>query len=252
MKRQILAVCMLLICVANISQVRADWTPGDDEVAPSKDTYLSLSGTLSEPNNNFGGAETLYVGDGLKGICMTVIAFDLSTLPSETDSLSFSSSCVAYGDATWTMRVSILLGSSWNELEITTLDNDFDGLVVWTNNTANLTDITVTGSLDEITLNLSDYIDEESITLLFCPDLTIDGAWITMQSKENQYLLSVSNPSHIQYTVPEPTDDDTAADDDDATTDDGTGTTTGGIIGGVVLVGIVVIIVMKKKKGKTD
>ena len=40
---------------------KADWTPSDTQLGPSKDTFVSIGGILSEPLSNFGGAETLYV-----------------------------------------------------------------------------------------------------------------------------------------------------------------------------------------------
>ncbi|MCF2141187.1 MAG: hypothetical protein K9W44_14100 [Candidatus Lokiarchaeota archaeon] len=240
----------------NIYAVQADWTPGVHEIAPSKDTYLSLSGALAEPNNNFGGAESLDVGDGFKGICMSLITFDLSSIPDDANSLMYSSSCVAYGDATWTVHVSVIIGAKWEELQISTVNNDINAISIYSGNTGNLTDIIITGSTDEISLNLSNYLSESEITLVFSPDIAVDGTWITIQAKENQYLSSFSNPPHLKYDIPEISSDTGSSDDtipsstDDSSDNSSENSSGSSIVGGLIFIGIVitVIVILKKKK----
>ncbi|WP_457559690.1 hypothetical protein [Candidatus Harpocratesius sp.] len=255
MKRQLILwnfLIFTMLIFLNISTVQADWTPGVNEIAPLKDTYLSLSGALAEPNNNFGGAESLDVGDGIKGICMSLISFDLGSIPDDANSLMYSSSCVAFGDATWTVHVSVIIGANWEELQISTVNNDINAISIYSSNTGNLTDIIITGSTDEISLNLSDYLDESEITLVFSPDITVDGSWITIQAKENQYLGSFSNPPHLKYDVPETgSSDDTLSSSTDDSSDESSENSSGSsIVGGVILIGIViaVIVILKKKK----
>ncbi|MHA1776245.1 MAG: hypothetical protein ACTSWC_05695 [Promethearchaeota archaeon] len=236
MKRQIFVGMLFIFFLLNISSVQADWTPDENELAPSKDTYLSISGVLSEPAVNFGGAESIYVGDGLKGICMGLIAFDLSSISDDANSLTFTSTCVSYGDATWTLHVSVILNANWNELQITTVENNLDILNIYSENSANVSDLTITGSTDEISLNLTDFLDESAITLVFSPDVSIDATWLTMSSKENSYLSSYSNPPHLTFEVPKNSDDSDSSN------------SSIGVIMGILVVGIIVVIVVLRKR----
>ncbi|MHA1620156.1 MAG: hypothetical protein ACTSVZ_12835, partial [Promethearchaeota archaeon] len=188
---------------------------------------------------NFGGAETLYVGDGLNGICVSAIQFDLADLPATADSLQFLSSIVVYGETTRTLEIYILVGDDWDELAITGLDNPFNASGVFlSDGVGNLTSVTLTGSTSELTVDLADYLAETGlITLIFTTGI-FDESWFTMASQENQYLSSLSEPPRLAYTVPtveeEPSD-----------------LGSGGTIGGLIVIAIVVgVVVMKKKKKK--
>ena len=230
-----------ILCFSPIIQYgRADWTPSDTQLGPTKDTFVSIGGILSEPLSNFGGAETLYVGDGLYGYCVSAIEFDLSELPENISTLQFESSIVVYGENTRTLDVYIMEGIGWAELEETGLDNAFNAtdICFTTGSVGNLTQITLTGSTANITIDLDDYkVDNGLITLLFTTG-ALDESWFTMQSKENQYLASYSNPPRLEFTVEEEVDDPS-----------NTGSI-GGTLFAIAIIGVIIIVVIKKKKKK--
>jgi len=235
-----------ILCFSPIMQYgRAEWTPSDTQLGPSKDTFVSIGGILSEPLSNFGGAETLYVGDGLYGYCVSAIEFDLSELPENLDTLQFESDIVVYGENTRTLDVYIMEEIDWVELEVTGLENPFNATEICftTGSVGNLTQITLTGSTTEITIDLDDYIDDNGlITLLFTTG-ALDESWFTMQSQENQYLSSYSNPPRLEFTV-----DPAAADDD--TDPSNTGTSVGVTLFVLAVIGVIIFLVIKKKKKK--
>ena len=230
-----------IICFSPILQYgRADWTPSDTQLAPSKDTFVSIGGILSEPLSNFGGAETLYVGDGLYGYCVSAIEFDLSELPENLVTLQFESDIVVYGENTRTLEVYIMEGVGWAELEVTGLDNPFNAtdICFTTGSVGNLTKITLTGSTSDITIDLGDYIDDNSLITLLFTTRALDESWFTMQSKENQYLASYSNPPRLEFTIEEAADDPSNA-----------GTVGGGLFA-LAVIGVIIFVVIKKKKKK--
>ena len=236
-----ISLIFTILCFSPMIQYgRADWTPSDTQLAPAKDTFVSIGGTLSEPLSNFGGAETLYVGEGLYGYCVSAIEFDLSELPENISTLQFESSIVVYGENTRILDVYIMEGIDWVELEVTGLDNPFNAtdICFTTGSVGNLTQITLTGSISNITIDLNDYkVNNGLITLLFTTG-ALDESWFTMQSKENQYLASYSNPPRLEFTI-------------EKTADEPSNT---GSFGGTLLVfaiiGVVIFVVIKKKKKK--
>jgi hypothetical protein len=233
-----ISMLMVLGLIGSIQNARAAWTPGAKELGPTKDTYVSLGGALAEPLSNFGMASTLDVGKGFKGVCVTAIQFNLSTLPANVESLNFSSAITVYGSNTRHIKVSILVGVDWDELQVTGLENPFNASELWVSDEGNLTSVLVGGSTTSITIELADYIGQRGlITLLFAPEVT-DESWITLSAKENPYLYSSSNPPHLIYSIP-PADDP------------GPSGSSGVIIGVGLVIGVIVIVVLKKKKAKT-
>ncbi len=234
-----------ILCFSPVIQYgRADWTSSDTQLLPSKDTFVSIGGTLSEPLSNFGGAETLYVGDGLYGYCVSAIEYDLSELPENLASLQFESDIVVYGENTRTLDVYIMEGINWVELEVTGLENPFNAseICFTTGSVGNLTQITLTGSTAEITIDLDEYKDNNGlITLLFTTG-ALDESWFTMQSKENQYLASYSNPPRLEFTVEQAADGDTDPNN--------TGSSVGATLFVIAIIGVIIFLVIKKKKKK--
>lgn len=230
-----------ILCFSPMIQYgKADWTPSDTQLGPSKDTFVSIGGILSEPLSNFGGAETLYVGDGWYGFCVTAIEFDLSELPENLATLKFESDIVVYGENTRTLDVYIMEGIEWVELEETGLENPFNAseICFTTGSVGNLTQITLTGSTTELTIDLDNYKDDNGlITLLFTTG-ALDDSWFTMQSKENQYLASYSNPPRLELTIEEGADDPS-----------NTGTIGTGLFV-IAIIGVIIFVVIKKKKKK--
>ncbi|MHA1729350.1 MAG: CBM96 family carbohydrate-binding protein [Promethearchaeota archaeon] len=195
------AFAFLLVALFSLSAVKvnADWTPDDNELAPTKDTYVSITGALAEPTSNFGGASLLDVGEGMDGVCISAFQFDLSELPAEVETLEFQGDVTVYGGATRILKIYIMIGIDWDELGVTGADNPFNSTAIYTaeNEDANLTTLTVVGSTTQIVVNLPDYTDStELITLLFVPD-NIDEHWISLSSKENEYLSSYSDPPRL-------------------------------------------------------
>ena len=178
------------------------WSPAENELGPTKDAHVSIDGALSDPSANYGLAETLTVGTGFNGMCVTAIQFDLSTLPenrSTIEDLEFASDITVYGENTRDILVSILLEKDWDETGVTGLENPFHAVELYTSGEANLTTITIGGSTNELIIDLNAYIEEEGvITLIFVPELT-EESWITMNSRENKYLRSYSNPPRLQF-----------------------------------------------------
>lgn len=245
LKTILVSLIFTVLCFSPMIQYgKADWTPNDTQLAPSKDTFVSIGGILSEPLSNFGGAETLYVGDGLYGYCVSAIEYNLSELPENIATLQFKSDIVVYGENTRTLDVYIMEGIDWVELEVTGLENPFNATEICftTGSLGNLTQITLTGSTTEITIDLDDYKDDNGlITLLFTTG-ALDESWFTMQSQENQYLSSYSNPPRLEFTV-----DPAAADDD---TDPSNAGTVGGTLFVIAIIGVIIFLVIKKKKKK--
>lgn len=237
----VISLIFSIICFSPMMQYgRADWTPSDTQLASSKDTFVSVGGILSEPLSNFGGAESLNVGDSFYGYCVSAIEFDLSDLPENLETLKFESDIVVYGENTRTLDVYIMEGIGWEELEVTGLENPFNATEICftTGSVGNLTQITLTGSTSEMTIALDDYKDDNGlITLLFTTG-ALDESWFTMQSKENQYLASYSNPPRLEFTVEE------AADDPSNTGNIGAGLFV------IAIIGVIIFLVIKKKKKK--
>ncbi len=181
--------------------VTGEWVPNEDELAPTQDAYLSVAGVLASPDANFGGASSLTVGKGIDGHSVTVIQFNLTGLPA-LKSLTFVSEVTVYGEETRTVKVKVFTDVAWDEYEVTGLNNPFDALDFLSSPANNATmKIQVTGSTEEISIDLSDYKDHDgTITLLFAGSLT-DESWLTMPSKENQYLTRFSNPPHLEFEI---------------------------------------------------
>ncbi len=119
-----------------------------NEYKPAKDTYISIGGPLGEETTNFGGANSIEVGDGLYGDCVGAIFFNLGSVPNDTETLDFASDVMVYGDETRTIKVFILLNAAWDELTVTGVDNPFNATNIWTAgpSEANCTTIQITGS----------------------------------------------------------------------------------------------------------
>jgi len=250
LKTIFVSLIFTMLCFSPIFPImqygRADWTPSDTQLAPSIDTFVSIGGTLAEPLSNFGGSETLYVGKGLYGYSVSAIEFDLSKLPENIASLQFKSEMVVYGENTRTLQIYIMEDIPWIELEVTGSENPFNAtdICFTSGSVGNLTHITITGSTSEMTIDLGDYKSESGkITLIFTTG-ALDESWFTMQSKENQYLTSISNPPRLEFTV------DSSSDTNGDTDTSGSG---GSILGAffvIVIIGGIIFLVIKKKKKK--
>lgn len=234
----IVNISILLIVLPNFAM--AAWTPGSSEIAPIKDTYVSIDGSLSKPESNFGGSDQLTVGDGFDGHCITAIQFDLSSLPSNVLSLNFISHVTVYGEETRKMKVYIMLNIDWDELSVTGLDNPFNATDIYLDDSsnANVTTLTIVGSTNELDINITQWKSYSKVTLLFAMDPEVTS-WMTMQSKENSYLTSYSNPPHLKYTLI-PTSDPPSGGSDPSSS-------SGTIIFLIIVIGIVVFVVKKKR-----
>lgn len=196
----------ILSVVWMIGPVSAAWTPGSDEIGPIKDTYISAGGVLASPTSNYGGGETLYAGDCLDGDCVTAIAFDLSGLPDEVETLNFQSDIVVYGDATRIVRVFVFINLAWEEMQVTNASNPFDAanLLNVTKSSANCTSVTITGSTKALNFSVVNWKSASTLTLVFVGDPANEADWITMSARENSYLSSYSEPPRLTFTEPTP------------------------------------------------
>ena len=209
-------VLLLAAVLLAIPDAKAQWVPDSSQLAPIKDTYVSIEGALSNPTANYGLAETLTIGDGINGQCVTAIQFDLSDLPTNISNLSFSGDIVVYGDNTRTIKVNILQGVDWEETSVTGLSNPFNATQFWIGDYANLTTLTIGPSSDDLYIDLSDYLEYRGlITLVFAAGIT-DASWITLSAHDSSYLYSFSNPAHLDFVKIEAADDSADSSDDDS------------------------------------
>ncbi len=211
---------MMLGMSGLIQNVNADWSPETNEIAPINDAYVSISGSLAEPQSNYGGSNSLEIGNGLDGHCVSAIEFNLTSIPNDTRSLEFLSDVTVYGEETRMLKVSIILDTQWDELEVTGLNNPFNATDFWMApaDYANLTSIQIVGSSSEISINLTEFMDQDRITLVLATSPE-DGSWIDMSSKESEYLYSTSNPPHLKFDLPEDEDSNNGGQSEPGTDD---------------------------------
>jgi hypothetical protein len=202
MKKSFFIGVVLCSLVLSVTSVSGAWTPKANEIAPTKDAYVSIGGALGDPLANFGLAGSLDVGTGFNGICVSAIQFDFSAVPSNSIDLTFKSDMIVYGESTRELKVNILLGQDWDELSVTGLDNPFNATEFWAGDYANVTILTIGGSTDEISINLTDFLSYRGLVTLILATGVLDESWITLSSQENEYLMSYSEPPRLVFTVP--------------------------------------------------
>ncbi len=198
-----LAIFLLLTTMMLGQPIQAEWTPGKNEIGPDQDTYVSVAGALGNPTANYGGSESLDIGDGLNGITVTAIRFDLSG-KGPFSKLEFKSDVTVFDSSTRKLFISVFPDLEWNELAVTGIDNPFnasDLAFAEESDSIVYQSILVTGSTDKITVAMDGFLNtSSSLTLVFAQEFTADG-WITMSSKESPYLNAFSNPPHLEYTM---------------------------------------------------
>jgi hypothetical protein len=199
----LIGIVVLGMGLFGVSQAYATWTPGTNELGPTKDTYVSVDGALSDPSANYGGASSIAVGDGFDGDCVGAIYFNLNSIPADILTLQFQSDITVYGSATRTVKVFILLNATWDELVVTGLNNPFNATAIYLADPseANCTTITLTQSMTALSFSIYAWKDAVNVTLLFTAP---EGySWFTMSSRENPYLGSYSHPPRLVYTRPQ-------------------------------------------------
>ncbi len=199
-------IIFLILASLMTMNVNAEWIPGRYELAPVKDTYVSIAGALANPTANYGGAETLYAGSGFDGISVTAIMFDLSTIGKPLSKLTFKADVTVYDSSTRYLLVGVVPNVDWNEYTVTGVDNPFNATDFGTsspNDDIVYTSTIVTGSTEEVSFELNDFLNQTgTLTILLAQNWGADG-WVTLDAKENKYLSGFSNPPHLEYSVKE-------------------------------------------------
>lgn len=173
------------------------------ELLPSKDTYLCEV----EPDNNFGEESGIDVGyePYYAHHCIGLFFFNLSSLPDGTFRLYFKSKANSEGDTIRSLYVFVECNISWNEYEVTWNDNPFNAIDKWNNpsNADIVEEFSPISTTISISINLSQFIGQSSITLLMTTGSNNQEDLFVFMSRENTIL---SGSPMLEYDWKEPQD----------------------------------------------
>ncbi|UYP46477.1 hypothetical protein NEF87_002762 [Candidatus Lokiarchaeum ossiferum] len=215
------------------------------EVPLIADTFISISSSSgTDVIANYGLSEYLYIGDGFNGVSITALRFGFSGISTQDLKFSFSAKCTVYGDHTRKVKVFQIQDVSWDEINVTGIENPWDLVDLWTANEtqANLTSLVVGGSTDSLEFNFTTAFRGE-LTLILCTD-PLDTSWITLNAKENEY--SWMSPASITYEASASTSTTSSSSPNGSSDDDFSWSVL--LVPAVIIGGVVLIVKLGKKK----
>lgn len=189
----------------------ADYEPGEIEILPSKDTYLNPFKDV-----NYGGGQDLEIGSyGFGTYSIAIIQFDMTQITKNIDFLPFRCDITAYDDDTRKIKVDIVPDIDWDELEITGRNDPLNTSDFFFGNEENATFVlTITGSSEDIELNLIEYQSVSLLNLVFSGDIT-DDVMAQIPSKENRFLGNeeyYDKPPRLAFADPTDTSEESETD----------------------------------------
>ena len=153
-----------------------------DSVAPINDTTLSLS----HLNTNYGSEEELIIGKASDGICLVAMQFNLNSIPLNSTSLLLILPYSRSEQMTYhALTIYGLVNLTWDELNVTGLNNDFNIYPKYVQSDGNYVQRLVSPNSTSIEIDLLSFLGNTSLTLIFTLGYQ-SPSYLTVQSKESQ------------------------------------------------------------------